>query len=235
LADHCQLSRLWPDRIAPGLGWARCSRLDRSGEGRIAERGAQGDLLLRLPLPPGAARTLWQNDAGFVSTYLVASPGWYTTGDTGRIDDNGNVWVMGRSDDIINVAGHRLSTGAMEEVLAAHPLVAECVVVGMSDPIKGQVPVGLYVLSRGASQDTDKISAELVAMVRNRIGPVAAFREAIPIARLPKTRSGKFLRNVIRQIGDGEKPVVPPTIEDVRVLDDVRQVLARRNGSASTN
>jgi propionyl-CoA synthetase len=215
-------------RAAPG--WTVAAK---DVEGATAEASAQGDLLLKLPLPPGAATTLWRNDAGFVSTYLTASPGWYATGDVGRVDENGNVWVMGRSDDIINVAGHRLSTGAMEEVLAAHPSVVECVVVGLSDPIKGQVPVGLYVVKRGASGDLEKISAELVAMVRDRIGPVAAMREALPIARLPKTRSGKFLRKVIRQIGDGERPIVPSTIEDAGALDDVRLVLAgRRKGTA---
>jgi propionyl-CoA synthetase len=143
------------------------------------------------------------------------------------VDAEGFVWVMGRTDDIINVAGHRLSTGAMEEVLAAHPDVAECAVVGIADALKGQAPLGLVVLKAGAARDAHEVAAELVALVRQRIGPVAAFREARVVPRLPKTRSGKILRATIRKIADGEAYAVPPTIDDPLILDEIAEVLGR--------
>jgi propionyl-CoA synthetase len=194
-------------------------------EGHPVAPGQTGNLCARLPLPPGSAPTLWQNDEGYRAAYLSDFPGWYRTGDAGMIDQDGDVWVMGRTDDIINVAGHRLSTGQMEEVLASHPAVAECAVVGAKDELKGQTPIGLVVLKAGANRPEAEIAAELVALVRERIGPVAAFKETRVVPRLPKTRSGKILRGTIRRIADGEQPAVPPTIEDPAALDEVARVL----------
>jgi propionyl-CoA synthetase len=194
-------------------------------EGQPVAPGQTGNLCARLPLPPGSAPTLWQNDEGYRAAYLSDFPGWYRTGDAGMIDQDGDVWVMGRTDDIINVAGHRLSTGQMEEVLASHPAVAECAVVGAKDELKGQTPIGLVVLKAGANRPEAEIAAELVALVRERIGPVAAFKETRVVPRLPKTRSGKILRGTIRRIADGEQPAVPPTIEDPAALDEVARVL----------
>ncbi|MBV9248602.1 MAG: AMP-binding protein [Acetobacteraceae bacterium] len=196
-----------------------------SDEGAVLPRGQSGNLCVRLPLPPGCAPTLWQDDEGYHTAYLSDFPGWYRTGDAGLIDAEGDVWVMGRTDDIINVAGHRLSTGAMEEVLASHEDVAECAVVGAKDSLKGQAPIGLVVLKAGVKRPVDAICTELVALVRERIGPVAAFHEARVVPRLPKTRSGKILRGSIRKIADGESPAVPPTIEDPAALEEVANVL----------
>ncbi len=197
-------------------------------QGAVLPRGQTGNLAVRLPLPPGCAPTLWQNAEGFRSSYLADFPGWYRTGDAGVIDADGDVSVMGRTDDVINVAGHRLSTGAMEGVLAAHPNVAECAVVGMADALKGQVPLGLVVLKAGVGRPEAEIAAELVALVRERIGPVAAFRDARVVKRLPKTRSGKILRNAIRRLADGEAGPVPATIEDPAALDEIAAALRRR-------
>jgi propionyl-CoA synthetase len=194
-------------------------------EGHPVASGHTGNLCARLPLPPGSAPTLWQNDDGFSTAYLSDFPGWYRTGDAGTIDEDGDVWVMGRTDDIINVAGHRLSTGQMEEVLASHAAVAECAVVGAADALKGQTPIGLVVLKAGVNRPEAEIASELVALVRERIGPVAAFKEARVVPRLPKTRSGKILRATIRRIADGETPAVPPTIEDPAALDEVAETL----------
>jgi propionyl-CoA synthetase len=194
-------------------------------EGHEVAPGHTGNLCARLPLPPGCAPTLWQNDEGYRTAYLSDFPGWYRTGDAGTIDEDGDVWVMGRTDDIINVAGHRLSTGQMEEVLASHAAVAECAVVGAKDELKGQTPIGLVVLKAGVNRPEAEIAAELVALVRERIGPVAAFRDARVVPRLPKTRSGKILRASIRHIADGETAPVPPTIEDPMALEEVRSVL----------
>ena len=196
-------------------------------EGHVAPRDHTGNLCVRLPLPPGCAPTLWQNDAGYQAAYLADFPGWYRTGDAGMIDEAGDVWVMGRTDDIINVAGHRLSTGQMEEVLASHPAVAECAVVGARDELKGQAPIGLVVLKAGVNRPETEIVIELVALVRERIGPVAAFKEARVVPRLPKTRSGKILRASIRRIADSEPLVVPATIEDPTALDEISAVLRR--------
>jgi propionyl-CoA synthetase len=195
-------------------------------EGNLLEAGKTGNLCVRLPLPPGCGPTLWENDDGYRSAYISDFPGWYRSGDAGMIDADGDVWVMGRTDDIINVAGHRLSTGSMEEVLASHPDVAECAVVGAHDELKGQTPLGLVVLKSGVNRDPAIICAELVALVRERIGPVAAFRDARIVQRLPKTRSGKILRGTIRKIADGEAYSVPPTIEDPVVLEELGRVLA---------
>jgi propionyl-CoA synthetase len=187
--------------------------------------GETGNLALRLPLPPGCAPTLWLDDEGYRAAYLADFPGWYRTGDAGNIDADGDVWVMGRTDDIINTAGHRLSTGAIEEVLASHPDIAECAVLGIRDDLKGEVPIGLAVLKAGVNRPPSDIAAELVNLIRDRIGPVAAFKQAHIVPRLPKTRSGKILRGTIRRIANGENPPVPPTIEDPAALDEVRTSL----------
>jgi propionyl-CoA synthetase len=197
--------------------------LDEAGQ--VLPPGQTGNLALRLPLPPGCAPTLWQDDDGYRHAYLNDFPGWYRTGDAGMIDADGDVWVMGRTDDIINVAGHRLSTGAMEEILASHPDVAECAVIGVRDDLKGQVPLGLVVLKAGAQRDETELAQELVALVRERIGPVASFKTARVVPRLPKTRSGKILRGTIRRIADRDSYAVPPTIEDPAALEEVTRVL----------
>ncbi len=195
-------------------------------QGAEVPRGKPGALALKLPLPPGCLPTLWHDDAGCRRAYLDRFPGYYQTGDAGMIDAEGFVWVMSRTDDIINVAGHRLSTGAMEEVLASHPAVAECAVVGVKDSIKGQVPLGLVVLKAGATMDEATVGTQIVALVRERIGPVAALKEVRVVARLPKTRSGKILRATIRRIADGEEYVVPPTIDDPAILTEIGDLLA---------
>jgi propionyl-CoA synthetase len=193
-------------------------------QGRSQPPPAEGLLALKLPLPPGCLTTLWQDDEGFLDGYLRDHPGYYITGDGGYIDADGYVFVMGRVDDVINVAGHRLSTGRMEEVLAQHPDVAECAVVGVADRLKGQVPVGLVVLKAGRRRDPGELAGELVSMVRQQIGPVAAFKQAVVVSRLPKTRSGKVLRSTIRRIADGESYPVPATLDDPRALDEVKRV-----------
>ncbi len=208
----------------PGPGYD-LHALDDSGG--VLPRGETGNLALKLPLPPGCAPTLWRDDAGYHAAYLADFPGWYRSGDAGMVDTDGDVWVMGRTDDIINVAGHRLSTGAMEEVLAAHPDVAECAVIGAKDALKGQTPIGLVVLKAGVDRAEADIARELVALVRERIGPVASFRDARVVARLPKTRSGKILRGTIRSIADAEEYVAPATIEDPAALEEIGRVLNR--------
>ncbi|WP_207540073.1 AMP-binding protein [Sabulicella rubraurantiaca] len=196
-------------------------------QGNEVPRGQQGALALRLPLPPGCAPTLWNAEERYRQAYLSTFPHFYDTSDAGIVDEEGFVWVMGRTDDIINVAGHRLSTGQMEEVLASHPDVAECAVVGASDALKGQAPLGLVVLKAGVHRGEAEVARELVALVRERIGPVAAFKEARVVPRLPKTRSGKILRATIRKIADREKYTVPPTIDDPLILDEISEVLSR--------
>jgi propionyl-CoA synthetase len=188
---------------------------------------AEGAICVRLPLPPGCLPTLWQDDARYVSGYLSAYPGWYVTGDGGHKDADGYVYVMGRTDDVINVAGHRLSTGSMEAVLAHHPAVAECAVVGVHDSMKGQVPRGFVVLKAGADVDPEALRAELVQSVRDEIGAVAALREIDVVPALPKTRSGKILRKTMREIADGRTPTVPSTIEDATVLERLTPILRR--------
>jgi propionyl-CoA synthetase len=197
--------------------------LDEHGE--LVGPGQEGAICIRLPMPPGTLPTLWNDDNRYVGSYLSQFPGWYLTGDGGYKDDDGYVYVMGRTDDVINVAGHRLSTGSMEAVLASHPAVAECAVVGVHDPLKGQVPRGFVVLKAGVDTDPDAVSAELVAAVRAEIGAVAALREVDVVPALPKTRSGKILRKTMREIADGKDPVLPSTIEDASVLDRLRPVL----------
>ena len=187
-------------------------------DGREVPAGTNGILVTKLPLPPGNFTTLWKKDRSFRETYMDPFPGFYFTGDGGFIDEDGYVWVMGRVDDIINVSGHRLSTGAMEEIVSEHPDVAECAVVGAGDRLKGQVPVGFVVLKAGVDRDHDEIVRELVQSVRNSIGPIACFKQAVVISRLPKTRSGKVLRGTMRKIADGEEFKVPSTIDDPDTL-----------------
>ncbi|HEU4345826.1 MAG TPA: propionyl-CoA synthetase [Candidatus Binatia bacterium] len=190
-------------------------------DGNELPPGQIGSLVIKLPLPPGCLPTLWNNDDGYQKSYLSAFPGYYLTADAGYKDEEGFLSVMSRTDDIINVAGHRLSTGAMEEVLASHPAVAECAVVGVKDAIKGEIPLGLVVLKAGVRRPHDEILTELFQLVRERIGPVAAFRVAIVVKRLPKTRSGKILRGTIKKIADGDEYRVPPTIDDPLILDEI--------------
>jgi propionyl-CoA synthetase len=184
-----------------------------------------GEIVVRLPLPPGCLPTLWHDDERFVDSYLSQHPGYYVTGDGGYRDRDGYLYVMGRIDDVINVAGHRLSTGQMEEVLASHPAVAECAVIGVNDDFKGQIPRGFVVLKAGVDTEPGALSAELVQLVRDRIGPVAALRRVDVVSALPKTRSGKILRKTMRGIADGQDEPVPSTIEDPGVLDALRPVL----------
>ncbi|MBA2637623.1 MAG: propionyl-CoA synthetase [Solirubrobacterales bacterium] len=194
-------------------------------EGAPVEAGEEGVIAIRLPLPPGCLTTLWNDDDRFVSSYLDAYPGHYATGDGGRFDEDGYLWVMGRVDDVINVAGHRLSTGGMEEAISGHPDVAECAVVGAADAMKGQVPLGLVVLKAGVDRDAAELENELKAEVRGQVGAIATPRRVAVVPRLPKTRSGKVLRRTIRQIADGEEYVVPSTVEDPAALDEIRAVL----------
>ncbi|MEE4112436.1 MAG: propionyl-CoA synthetase, partial [Desulfobacteraceae bacterium] len=187
--------------------------------------GEIGALVVKLPLPPGSLPTLWQNDARYVESYLEEFPGYYKTADAGYIDADGYAYIMSRTDDIINVAGHRLSTGAMEEVLSDHPDVAECAVLGVDDDLKGQVPVGFVVLKAGVSKAEGEIIKEVVQMVRERIGPVAAFKTATVVKRLPKTRSGKILRGTIQKIADNKAYNVPATIDDPTILSEMEEAL----------
>ncbi|RCW38756.1 propionyl-CoA synthetase [Halopolyspora algeriensis] len=205
--------------------------LDQSGT--PVPRGREGAICLALPMPPGTLPTLWSDAEGgdterFHEAYLARFPGYYLTGDSGYIDEDGYVFVMGRTDDVINVAGHRLSTGSIEAVLAAHPDVAECAVVGVHDAMKGQVPRGFVVLKSGSGADGDTLRADLVAAVRAQIGPVAAFRDVDVVEALPKTRSGKILRKSMREIADTGQAQVPSTIEDPAVLDALRPTLHQR-------
>jgi propionyl-CoA synthetase len=194
-------------------------------DGKEVPDGEIGSIMIRLPLPPGTLPTLWGNDQRYIDSYLSAHPGWYLTGDAGYRDEDGYLWIMSRIDDIINTAGHRLSTGAMEEVLAAHQDVAEAAVIGAHDELKGELPIGLVVLKSGVNRPHEEIQAELVQMVRERIGPVASFKKVAIVDRLPKTRSGKVLRATMRKIADGQEYRVPPTIDDPAILDEVTEAL----------
>jgi propionyl-CoA synthetase len=207
-------------RAAPG--W-EVRALDDAGNDVSA--GDVGAIACKLPLPPGTLPGLWNAEERFRSSYLEAFPGYYETGDAGYIDEDGYIFVMSRTDDVINVAGHRLSTGAIEEVLAAHEDVAECAVIGVADELKGQLPVGFLVLKAGVEHDEADIVADVVRMVRERVGPVAVFKKAAVVTRLPKTRSGKILRSTMRKIADGEPYTVPATIEDPEVLDNIEVAL----------
>jgi len=208
-------------------GWdVRVLEAEAVGQANEMKPGEIGALAVKLPLPPGTLPTLWQQDERFVDSYLSAYPGYYQTADAGLIDEDGYIHVMTRTDDIINVAGHRLSTGGMEEVLAAHPDVAECAVMGVADALKGQVPLGFLVLKAGVNRPKAAIAEEAIALVRQRIGPVASFRTALVVERLPKTRSGKILRGTIRRIADGQDYTMPATIDDPAILPEIAEALA---------
>jgi propionyl-CoA synthetase len=196
--------------------------------GKSVGPNTMGAIVIKLPLPPGCLPTLWQADERFREAYTTIYPGYYNTSDAGYLDEEGYIWVMGRTDDIINVAGHRLSTGGMEEVLASHPAVAECAVIGVKDSLKGEVPCGFVVLKSGVQQAPMEVEKELVALVREKIGPVAAFKLAITVGRLPKTRSGKILRGTMKKIADGDSWAMPATIDDPMILDEIGEVLKGR-------
>ena len=196
--------------------------------GHEVKAGVMGSIVVKMPLPPGALPTLWQNDERFRESYLTEFPGYYKTADAGFIDADGYVYIMGRTDDIINVAGHRLSTGGMEEVLASHPDVAECAVVGIKDELKGEQPCGFVVLKFGVNKSADQVERELVALVREKIGPVASFKLAFVIQRLPKTRSGKILRATIKKIADHDAWTMPATIDDPAILSEIEAALRGR-------
>ncbi|MDH5486653.1 MAG: propionyl-CoA synthetase [Gammaproteobacteria bacterium] len=197
--------------------------LDRQGK-PVAD-GTIGNIVIKLPLPPGCLPTMWKNDLGYKKYYLDPYPGYYLSGDAGFKDEDGYLWIMSRIDDIINVAGHRLSTGAIEEVLASHPDVAECAVIGVADALKGELPVGLVVLKASVNRQHGDIVKEIVQQVRERVGPVASFKQAVVVKRLPKTRSGKILRGTMRKIADGQQYQVPPTIDDPAILGEITQAL----------
>lgn len=196
--------------------------------GHPVEPGKLGNIVIKLPLPPACLPTLWNADDRFRKSYLDEFPGYYKTADAGMMDADGYLFIMSRTDDIINVAGHRLSTGAMEEVLASHPDVAECAVIGVADALKGQAPCGFVVLKAGVTKEPAVIEKELVALVRDKIGPVAAFKTAVTVDRLPKTRSGKILRGTMRQIADGEAYKMPATIDDPAILDEIAAAVSGR-------
>ena len=198
-------------------------------DGSEASPNEMGDVVVELPLPPGTFPTLWGADKRYKENYMTNYPGYYQTYDAGHIDEDGYVWIMARTDDIINVAGHRLSTGAMEEILSDHQDVAECAVIGIADKLKGQLPIGLIVLKMGVEKELDQISKECIMMVREKLGPVAAFKTAIVVQRLPKTRSGKILRGTVRKIADGEQYKVPPTIDDPQILLEIKEALIKNN------
>ncbi len=209
----------------PAPGW-NLQVLDPESK-KLVKAGQIGALVVKLPLPPGTLPTLWNNDQGYIKSYLEEFPGHYKTADAGFIDEDGYAFVMTRTDDIINVAGHRLSTGGMEEILADHPDVAECAVLGVDDKLKGQVPVGFLVLNAGVDRDHQQIIKEVVQMVRDRIGPVASFKTATVVKRLPKTRSGKILRGTIQKIADNKQWNMPATIDDPTILDEMKVALEK--------
>ena len=209
-----------PTRAAPG--W-NVQVLDENSQ--EVPRGEIGAICVKLPLPPGALPTLWNNDERYVRSYLSEFPGYYATADAGYMDEDDYVYIMARTDDVINVAGHRLSTGGMEEVLSKHPDVAECAVVGVADSFKGQLPVGFLVLKMGVTKSNEEIVKEVVQMVRDQIGAVAAFKTAVVVDRLPKTRSGKILRGTVQKIADNEDWKMPATIDDPAILDEIKGAL----------
>ena len=195
----------------------------------LAKPNEMGDIVVKLPLPPGTFPTLWNADQRYKENYMTNYEGYYQTYDAGHIDDDGYIWIMSRTDDIINVAGHRLSTGAIEEVLAEHKDVAECAVIGIADKLKGQLPIGLLALIAGVTKDKKDIIDECIKMVREKVGPVAAFKIGIVVKRLPKTRSGKVLRGTVRKIADNEPYKMPATIDDPVILDEIKADLIENN------
>lgn len=197
-------------------------------EGNPMPAGEQGSIAIKLPLPPSCLPTIWNNHERFKAGYLSDLPGYYTSGDGGYKDEDGYVFIMGRTDDVINVAGHRLSTGEMEEIVADHPAVAECAVIGINDSLKGQAPIGLVLLKDGVDIDEEILEKELIAMVRKEIGPIACFNRALVVQRLPKTRSGKILRKLMRQIADGQEYAVPSTIDDPSSLAEIEELMDQR-------
>jgi propionyl-CoA synthetase len=209
-----------PTKSVPGY---RVEILDEAGT--VLPPNRDGAVAIRLPLPPGTLPTLWQNEERFRETYLTRYPGYYLTGDGGYIDEDGYLFIMGRIDDVIIVAGHNLSTGSMEQAIASHKDVAECAVFGVKDPLKTQLPLGLVVLKAGVQRDAESIRAELIQLVREQVGPVANFKQVSVVARLPKTRSGKVLRGTMRRIADGDPYQVPPTIDDPAILDEIKVAL----------
>ncbi|WP_163339065.1 propionyl-CoA synthetase [Desulfopila sp. IMCC35008] len=194
-------------------------------DGQEVPPNTEGNIVVKLPLPPGTLTTLWRNDERFIKSYMTTFPGYYETSDGGFMDEDRYVYVMGRMDDVINIAGHRLSTGAMEEVIAGHPDIAECAVFGTDDKMKGQLPVGLFVLKAGVDRDAEDIKKELIQMVRDQIGPIACFRDSAQVARLPKTRSGKILRGTMRSIANAKEYNMPSTIDDPAILDEITETL----------
>jgi propionyl-CoA synthetase len=188
--------------------------------------GTLGQLVLKLPLPPGTLQTLLHSDERFLEAYMTKYPGFYDTGDAGIIDEDGYVHIMSRTDDVMNVAAHRLSSGEMEEILTDHPDVAEAVVIGCRDALRGQVPLGMVVLNQSCSSSMAAIEKELVHMVRERIGPVAFFKQCVQVQRFPKTRSGKILRGTLRKIADGQPYVIPPTVDDPLIFDEIAEIIS---------
>ena len=198
-------------------------------EGRELPRGESGNIMVKLPLPPGNLTTLWGNQQRFHDAYLSRFEGYYLTGDAGIVDEQGYVWVMSRIDDVINVAGHRLSTGALEEALITNSEVAECAVIGVADKLKGEMPLGFVVLNSGSKADEAELRKELMQTVRSQVGPIATPRDIHIVARLPKTRSGKILRGTMRNIADGKEYKMPATIEDPSVLDEISSTLSGKD------
>lgn len=197
--------------------------LDDNGKELAANK--QGNIAIKLPLAPSSLTTVWGDIERFKAGYLETFPGFYVSGDGGYIDEDGYLFVMGRTDDVINVSGHRLSTGEMEEIIGTHEAVAECAVVGRHDELKGQMPLGFVVLKSGDNSNQDELKQALVSLMRAKIGAVACYKESVIVERLPKTRSGKILRKTMRQIADGEEYVVPSTIDDPAILDEIKQAL----------
>ena len=194
-----------------------------SDEGDEMPRGELGNVVIKMPLPPGAFTSLWNAESRFREAYLQEFPGYYQTADAGIMDEDGYLFIMARTDDIINVAGHRLSTGGMEEVIAEHGDVAECAVIGINDKLKGQLPAGFVILNNGVNRPVEEIQSEVVKLVREKIGPVAAFKIVVPVKRLPKTRSGKILRATMQKVVDGEEFKMPATIDDPVILEEIKQ------------
>ncbi|WP_299183412.1 AMP-binding protein [uncultured Neptuniibacter sp.] len=241
--DHWwQTETGWP-MTAPMMGWdspseARLGSTNKpipgydirvlDGEGAEVADGDAGNICVKLPMPPGVAWSIWNNNDRYVSSYLEAFPGYYHTGDGGYKDDDGYIYITGRTDDVINVSGHRLSTGEMEEVVSAHPEVAECAVIGVNDELKGQLPVGLIVLKAGSEIEDDQLQSEVVKMVREQVGALACFRTALVVQRLPKTRSGKILRAILRKIAAQEEYKMPSTIDDPAILGEIEQIIESR-------